>query len=51
MIQTGAQDMYRAYQDMKEANWINSDQYFHARGNSDAASRGPGGEWAAEVIR
>ncbi|XP_078324757.1 serum amyloid A-5 protein-like isoform X2 [Crassostrea virginica] len=46
----GAQDMHRAYSDMREANWRNSDQYFHARGNHDAASRGPGGRWAAEVI-
>ncbi len=47
----GAKDMLRAYRDMREANWKNSDKYFHARGNYDAASRGPGGRWAAEVIR
>ncbi|XP_031132451.1 LOW QUALITY PROTEIN: serum amyloid A [Sander lucioperca] len=46
----GAGDMWRAYSDMREANWKNSDKYFHARGNSDAASRGAGGRWAAEVI-
>ncbi|XP_011848308.1 PREDICTED: serum amyloid A-2 protein [Mandrillus leucophaeus] len=46
----GARDMWRAYSDMKEANYINSDKYFHARGNYDAAQRGPGGAWAAEVI-
>ncbi|KAL1769209.1 hypothetical protein HispidOSU_012382 [Sigmodon hispidus] len=46
----GAGDMWRAYTDMKEANWKNSDKYFHARGNYDAAQRGPGGAWAAEVI-
>ncbi|NXL55463.1 SAA protein, partial [Chordeiles acutipennis] len=46
----GAWDMYRAYRDMREANYINSDKYFHARGNYDAAQRGPGGAWAAEVI-
>lgn len=46
----GTGDMYRAYSDMREANWRNSDQYFHARGNHDAASRGPGGRWAARVI-
>ncbi|XP_052417612.1 serum amyloid A-5 protein [Carassius gibelio] len=46
----GAKDMWRDYQDMREANWKNSDKYFHARGNYDAASRGPGGRWAAEVI-
>ncbi|XP_041477680.1 serum amyloid A-5 protein-like [Lytechinus variegatus] len=46
----GAQDMHRAYNDMREANWRNSDKYFHARGNYDAAQRGPGGAWAARVI-
>ncbi|XP_067605797.1 serum amyloid A-2 protein [Pseudorca crassidens] len=46
----GAKDMWRAYSDMKEANYKNSDKYFHARGNYDAAQRGPGGVWAAEVI-
>ncbi|XP_040183925.1 serum amyloid A-5 protein-like [Rana temporaria] len=46
----GSKDMYRAYKDMREANYINSDKYFHARGNHDAAQHGPGGSWAAEVI-
>ncbi|KAL2088965.1 hypothetical protein ACEWY4_015865 [Coilia grayii] len=46
----GAGDMWHAYSDMKDANWKNSDKYFHARGNYDAAQRGPGGKWVAEVI-
>ncbi|KAM8968018.1 serum amyloid A protein [Sarcophilus harrisii] len=46
----GAGDMWRAYRDMREANFKNSDKYFHARGNYDAARRGPGGAWAAKVI-
>ncbi|CAM4518511.1 unnamed protein product [Leuciscus chuanchicus] len=46
----GAKDMWQAYQDMIEANTKESDKYFHARGNYDAAERGPGGKWAAEVI-
>ncbi|XP_007174910.1 serum amyloid A-2 protein-like [Balaenoptera acutorostrata] len=46
----GAKDMWRAYSDMREANYKNSDKYFHARGNRDAAERGPGGVWAAKVI-
>ncbi|XP_004752143.2 serum amyloid A-1 protein [Mustela putorius furo] len=46
----GAWDMYRAYSDMIEANYKNSDKYFHARGNYDAAQRGSGGAWAAKVI-
>lgn len=48
---SGSHDMYRAYRDMRKANWKNSDKYFHARGNYDAARRGPGGRWAAKVIR
>ncbi|XP_035968049.2 serum amyloid A-2 protein-like [Halichoerus grypus] len=46
----GTRDMLRAYSDMREANYKNSDKYFHARGNYDAAQRGPGGAWAARVI-
>ncbi|XP_075404528.1 serum amyloid A-1 protein-like isoform X1 [Tenrec ecaudatus] len=46
----GAWDMLRAYRDMREANYIGADKYFHARGNYDAAKRGPGGAWAAKVI-
>ncbi|KAK5874035.1 hypothetical protein PBY51_019021 [Eleginops maclovinus] len=46
----GSRDMWRAYSDMREANWKDSDKYFHARGNADAARRGEGGKWAAEVI-
>ncbi|XP_073898761.1 serum amyloid A-3 protein-like [Castor canadensis] len=46
----GAGDMWRAYSDMREANWKGADKYFHARGNYDAARRGPGGAWAAKVI-
>ncbi|KAK7170823.1 hypothetical protein R3I94_000893 [Phoxinus phoxinus] len=46
----GGRDMWNAYRDMREANWKDSDKYFHARGNHDAAERGPGGRWAARVI-
>ncbi|GFR34153.1 serum amyloid A-3 protein [Trichonephila clavata] len=46
----GAADMWDAYTDMREANYIGADKYFHARGNYEAAERGPGGKWAAEVI-
>ncbi|XP_073203427.1 serum amyloid A-5 protein-like isoform X3 [Lepidochelys kempii] len=49
-LYNSAEDMWRAYSDMREANYKNSDKYFHARGNYDAAQRGPGGKWAAEVI-
>lgn len=47
----GTQDMWRAYRDMRDANYIGADKYFHARGNYDAARRGPGGAWAAKTIR
>ncbi|KFQ42745.1 Serum amyloid A protein, partial [Nestor notabilis] len=46
----GAKDMFRAYKDMREANFKGADKYFHARGNYDAAKRGPGGAWAARVL-
>ncbi|CAN2391028.1 serum amyloid [Pristimantis euphronides] len=46
----GSWDMARAYKDMRQANFKNSDKYFHARGNYDAAKRGKGGAWAAKVI-
>ncbi|KAM6115256.1 serum amyloid A protein-like isoform 2-T2 [Pterocles gutturalis] len=46
----GAGDMARAYWDMREANYKGADKYFHARGNYDAARRGPGGAWAAKVL-
>ncbi|XP_041074052.1 serum amyloid A isoform X2 [Polyodon spathula] len=42
--------MGRAYLHMVDANYIGADKYFHARGNFEAAQRGPGGKWAAEVI-
>ncbi|XP_069823846.1 uncharacterized protein [Dendropsophus ebraccatus] len=46
----GSYDMARAYLDMREANYKNSDLLFHARGNYDAAQRGSGGVWAAMII-
>ncbi|XP_032415670.1 serum amyloid A [Xiphophorus hellerii] len=46
----GTFDMGHAYVHMRQANCINGDKYYHARGNSRAAKRGNGGEWAAEVI-
>ncbi|GIY63361.1 serum amyloid A protein [Caerostris darwini] len=46
----GGGDMWKAYQGMREANYKGADKYFHAKGNYDAAQRGPGGKWAAGVI-
>uniref|UniRef100_A0A3P9QI69 Serum amyloid A protein n=1 Tax=Poecilia reticulata TaxID=8081 RepID=A0A3P9QI69_POERE len=37
------------YASNTKANCINSNKYYHARGNSDAAKRGNGGVWAAET--
>ncbi|XP_030837042.1 serum amyloid A-5 protein-like [Strongylocentrotus purpuratus] len=46
----GARDMWRSYSDMREANYIGADKYFHARGNYEASQRGPGGRLAAKLI-
>ncbi|KAM4847988.1 serum amyloid A-1 protein-like [Urocitellus parryii] len=46
----GSWDMWRAIRDLNEANFIGSQRYFYARGKYDAARRGPGGAWAAEMI-
>ena len=44
----GMGDFYRNYMDMREANWRNSDKYFHAKANFQASHRGPGGKFFAE---
>ena len=41
-------DFINNYQSMIEANWKNSDKYFHAKANFQATHRGPGGEFFAE---
>ncbi|XP_005085211.2 serum amyloid A-5 protein-like [Mesocricetus auratus] len=46
----GAEDMWQVNSDAKKANWRDSDKYFHVRGKYDAAKKGPGVMWAAEVI-
>nr|AII98137.1 BLTX848 [Nephila pilipes] len=33
--------MWKAYSDMRDANYIGADKYFHARGNFDAAQEDP----------
>lgn len=35
---------------MREANWVNSDKYFHSKTNFKATVRGDGGEYAAEKM-
>ena len=43
----GVYDFTSNYSDMREANWVNSDKYFHSKANFQATHRGPGGEYAA----
>jgi hypothetical protein len=43
-----AGDFYRNYKDMREANFIGADKYFHCKANFEAASEGPGGVFFAE---
>jgi RHS repeat-associated protein len=43
----GATDFMKNYYEMREANTIGADKYFHAKANFEAASRGPGGEFFA----
>ena len=45
-----AEDMRRNYNDMKEANTINADRYFHCKANCQAAERGPLGSAVATGI-
>ena len=41
-------DFYRNYMDMRNANFIGADKYFHCKANFQAVSRGPGGVFFAE---
>lgn len=43
----GTKDFIVTYSEMKDANWKNSDKYFHSKANFLASSRGPGGEYIA----
>lgn len=40
-----AYDFTKNYMDMKNANWLESDKYFHSKANFDASRRGAGGEF------
>ena len=40
-----------SFRDMRDANTIGADKYFHSRGNYEAANRGTGGRHAAALIR
>jgi RHS repeat-associated protein len=46
----GAGDLYRNYKDMRDANTIGADKYFHCMGHCEAARRGDGGRDASELI-
>ena len=43
-------DFLRNYSDMKEANTIGADKYFHAKANCEASQRGKGGRIVAKII-
>ncbi|NDP22542.1 MAG: hypothetical protein GZ091_15880 [Paludibacter sp.] len=46
----GVKDFVETYYEMKDANWQNSDKYFHSKANFKASLRGPGGKYAAEKM-
>ena len=43
-------DFARNYKEMREANTIGADKYFHCKANCEAAQRGEGGEAIAILI-
>ena len=43
-------DFVGNYQDMRDANTIGADKYFHAKANCEAAQRGPAGAWTATGV-
>lgn len=47
---SAANDFNRNYGDMRKANTIGGDKYFHCKANCQAASRGAGGKFVAERI-
>lgn len=44
----GTKDFVDNYQDMRDANTIGADKYFHCKANCEALKRGLGGRTAAE---
>ncbi len=44
------QKLWQAYREMKRANWIGADKYFHCKGNCEAAKCGDAGAGMAAVI-
>lgn len=45
-----ASDFFRNYQDMRNANTVGGDKYFHCKANCEAAQRGPDGADYAKKI-
>lgn len=43
-------DFYNNYQDMRNANTIGADKYFHCKANCQAASRGLGGQIESMIV-
>ncbi|MCL2162001.1 MAG: hypothetical protein FWH56_09010, partial [Betaproteobacteria bacterium] len=43
-------DFIRNYRDMREANTIGGDKYFHCKANCEASKRGAYGKWTAEKL-
>lgn len=46
----GTGDFLQNYRNMRNANTIGADKYFHCMANCQATQRGPGGKTAAEII-
>ena len=46
----GAGDFARNYSNMRDANTIGADKYFHCKANCEATQRGNGGKDAAQCI-
>jgi len=46
----GVKDFVTTYNEMRDANWVGSDKYFHSKANFDATMRGDGGQFAAEKM-
>lgn len=46
----GAYDLWRNYRNMREANTIGADRYFHCKANCEGSRRGFGGRDAAEAL-
>ena len=46
----GVGDLWGEYENLRQANTIGTDSYFHCLGNCEASRRGPGGRAASHVV-